>query len=76
MGWVLWNNRNGCFFDNFCKLHKTICASIFVLADDYRKAQGRSMEATVRPVHNWVAPIIDYYKINMDESFKVEEFKA
>lgn len=46
------------------------------MAYAYKNKQIPSLDVQAQPVLTWVAPIIGYYKLNVDASFKFVECKA
>lgn len=76
LAWALWNNKNSCFFNSICKTASFIYNSSISLAVDYRFDQSKLVSPPTRVAAVWTAPIIGWYKSNVDASFIKAEAKA
>lgn len=79
VGWMLWNNRNNCFFNSLCETPASINKIAISMAADYRSAHWSELvvnEALVQLASCWIAPILGFYKLNVDTSYNCSTKEA
>ena len=74
--WMLWNNRNKCFHDNYCLSATKIFSSVNSLISDFKQlnmtgdSAAECQRAAGRESQQWLPPSGGRLKINTDASFR------